>query len=170
MMATAPCLRSLAVVKRLMLPRSRRCGPIHPRADNSDESSTGQTNPWRRFGKGRGGVGLRETESRQILKPIMPTFRCAHVLLIEGDIANQSLAHRNHPRKRGEGMGAWLLELFRIQIGKRQVVSILATPSPALLPHQISAVLREFKNGYEKAQLRAMHKRFGSSSHLEAVR
>lgn len=67
-------------------------------------------------------------------------------------------------------MGAWLLELFRIQIEKRQVVSTLATPSPALLPHEIPAILREFKNGYEKAHLKAMHKRFGSSSHLEAVR
>lgn len=67
-------------------------------------------------------------------------------------------------------MGAWLLELFRIQIEKRQVVSTLATPSPALLPHGKPGVLREFKNGYEKAHLKAMHKRFGSSSHLEAVR
>lgn len=67
-------------------------------------------------------------------------------------------------------MGARLLELFRIQNGKRQVVSTLVTPSPALSLHETPAVLREFKNEYEKAQLKAMHKRFGSSSHLEAVR
>lgn len=67
-------------------------------------------------------------------------------------------------------MGAWLVELFRIQIGKRQVVSTLVAPSPALLPHGKPTALREFKNEYEKAHLKAMHKRFGSSSHLEAVR
>ena len=67
-------------------------------------------------------------------------------------------------------MEAWLLELFRIQIEKRQVVSTLATPSPALLPHGKPGVLREFKNEYEKAHLKAMHKRFGSANHLTAVR
>lgn len=46
-------------------------------------------------------------------QPTMPTIRRAHVLLTEGDIANRSLTHRNHSRKRGEYMGVWTASAAR---------------------------------------------------------